>query len=238
MRPDDSSPLHKRLFDDLKTQIDSGIFKKGDLLPSENELCKAYSTTRPTVRQALTKLINLGYIVRQHGKGSIVTEPKKGLGILSIKGVTTAVGDSNLTTELIEKPQKIAWPTNFFFDVTPFERNAGAIFFSRLRYVNDSPILFEETYICDSGLPRFLDRNLENTSLFSTLSEFYNIEVTGGEQKLWAILADTPTAQLLRLKKNSPILHLERRLSTNMPNMFIYSNLYCTTSAYYLQDYF
>jgi DNA-binding GntR family transcriptional regulator len=238
MRSDDSIPLYKKLFDDLKNQIDNGVFKKGDLLPSENELCKTYSTTRPTVRQALSSLISLGYIVRQHGKGSIVTEPKKGLGILSIKGVTTAVGDNNLRTEIIRKPEKIHWPTDFFFDLSPAEQTAGAIAFARLRFVKDAPILFEETFITNKGIPRFVSRNLENRSLFNTLSEHYNIEVIGGEQKIWAIQADATISKLLQLKKGAPIVHMKRKLSTNVPNLYLYSNLYCNTEAYYLQDYF
>lgn len=238
MRTEDTAPLHKRLFEDLKMQIDNGVFKKGDLLPSENELCKTYSTTRPTVRQALTGLISLGYIVRQHGKGSIVTEPKKGLGILSIKGVTTGVGDNNLRTEIISKPQKINWPSGFFYELAQAEQTAGGIFFSRLRFVNDFPVLFEETYISNLNLPRFINRNLENRSLFATLSENYNVEVTGGEQKIWAIEADATIGKLLDIKKGSPVLHMKRKLSSNVNHLNIYSYLYCNTDAYYLQDYF
>ncbi|HEY9486970.1 MAG TPA: GntR family transcriptional regulator, partial [Chryseosolibacter sp.] len=68
-------PLYERVTADLKKDIDKGIYKVGDLLPSENELCASYNITRPTVRQALLRLINMGYIIRYKGKGSIVAEP-------------------------------------------------------------------------------------------------------------------------------------------------------------------
>ena len=32
--------LYKKIIDDLKSLIEKGEYKKGDLLPSENELCK------------------------------------------------------------------------------------------------------------------------------------------------------------------------------------------------------
>ena len=99
-------PLYKKVIDDLKKSIDDGIYKKGDLLPSENDLCKTYNTTRVTVRQALSGLTNMGYITRKHGKGSIVTEPKKGLGILSFAGVTAGIGDQTLTTQILQKQAK------------------------------------------------------------------------------------------------------------------------------------
>ena len=62
--------LYERVTADLKKEIDKGVYKVGDLLPSENELCASYNTTRPTVRQALLRLINMGYIIRHKGKAA------------------------------------------------------------------------------------------------------------------------------------------------------------------------
>lgn len=233
-----TAPLYKQLLDDLKTQLDAGRYKTGDLLPSENELCKLYSTTRPTVRQALSELTTMGYITRQHGKGSIVSEPRKGLGILSIKGVTAGVGEKTLSTKIMQKPMKMSWPVAFYHDLSDFEKEAGCIYFSRVRIVNKLPILFEETYITDYELPRFTGRNLENKSLFKTLSNFYGVEVKEGEQKIWAISANKNLSDLLKIELNSPVLHMKRKLKTNIKDLIIYSHLYCNTENYFLEDYF
>jgi GntR family transcriptional regulator/GntR family frlABCD operon transcriptional regulator len=77
-----------------------GVYKEGDLLPSENELCSVYNITRPTVRHALYALVNDGYIKKQQGKGSIVHALPKGIGILSIAGTTSALGVKNLETRI------------------------------------------------------------------------------------------------------------------------------------------
>lgn len=231
-------PIYKRLLEDLKIEINEGKYKVGDLLPSENDLCGLYHTTRPTVRHALTALINLGYIVRLHGKGSIVTEPKKGLGILSIKGVTAGVGEKSLRTQILEKPKKTAWPSGFFYELTDAEKIAGCIFFSRLRFVNQLPVLYEETYITNKNLPRFITHSLENKSLFKTLNEYYHVEIKEGEQKIWAINSDKNLSSLLKIKINNPILHMKRKLKTDIANLNIYSSLYCNTQEYFLQDYF
>ncbi|RCH54357.1 GntR family transcriptional regulator [Mucilaginibacter hurinus] len=238
MRTSQPLPLYKKLIDDLKTLIDQGTYKKGELLPSENELCKSYGTTRPTVRQALTELINTGYIVRQQGKGSIVAEPKKGLGILSVSGFTAGIGDKNLKTEILEKPQKRTWDNNFFYELTDEELKAGSIYFTRLRYINNLPVLFEETFITNIQLPRFTTRNLEDNSLFNTLSKYYQVEIKEGEQKIWAIGADKKISKMLNLKQGSPIVHMKRKLKTNIRNLNIYSWLYCNTEEYYLHDNF
>src|ERR1700754_3991658 len=98
--------LYKKVIEDLKGAIENGDYQTGDLLPSENDLCKSYDTTRVTIRQALSALANMGYITRKHGKGSIVSEPKTGLGILSLSGVTAGIGNQKLTTAILQKPIK------------------------------------------------------------------------------------------------------------------------------------
>lgn len=238
MRQEETTPLYKKLIEDLRKLIDDGKYKKGELLPSENDLCKTYHTTRPTVRQALAGLTNLGYIVRQQGKGSIVSEPKRGLGILSVSGVTAGVGDQNLKTLILEKPTKQSWPHILLQELTDEEKQAGCIYFTRVRYINNVPVLYEETFITDINLPRFTSRNLENRSFLKILNEQYQIEVVGGEQKIWAITAGKTIGKLLKLRMDSPIVHMKRKLKTNMKDLNIYSWLFCNTENHFLHDFF
>lgn len=231
-------PLYKKVYDDLKLLIDSGKYQKGALLPSENELCKTYNTTRVTIRQALSGLMTIGYITRHHGKGSIVSEPKNGLGILSISGVTEGVGNQTLTTLILQKPVKQKWPADFFYELNEEELSHGCIFFTRLRHINDIPVLYEETYIGNINLPRFTSKKLDNASLFKVLKTFYDIEVKEGEQKIWAIHGDKKISSLLNIKISHPIVHMKRRLQTNIKDVNIFSSVYCNTAEYFLQDYF
>jgi DNA-binding GntR family transcriptional regulator len=238
MRKKEVIHLYKKVIEDLKWQIEKGDFKKGDLLPSENDLCKLYDTTRVTIRQALSALTNMGYITRKHGKGSIVSEPKSGLGILSLSGVTAGIGTQKLTTAILQKPMKQAWPDNFFFHLDEEETKAGCVFLSRLRHIDNTPVLYEETYITNINLPRFSSRNLENRSLFNILKEHYKVEVKDGEQKIWARHADKNISSLLQIKTTHPIVHMQRKMQTNVDGLRIYSSLYCNTQENFLWDSF
>src|SRR3954447_15565216 len=51
-------------------------FEPGVPLPTERELAAALATSRTTVRQALTELVTEGRLVRRHGSGTYVAEPK------------------------------------------------------------------------------------------------------------------------------------------------------------------
>lgn len=225
-------PHYKRLYELLRKQINEGTFIEGDLLPSENELCKSHSVTRPTVRHALEALLHEGYIKKHKGKGSIVHQIPDGIGILSIKGTTSAVGKHNLKTKIIVKPEIVKWPENFIFSLNDNEKNSGCIYFERLRLVNNVPVFYDITYIPNINLPRFTTRKFEDKSLFETLRKYYHLEVKSGEQVLKAVPADKIVSKHLNVSENQPILHLERKLNTNREGFRFYSSLYCNTEHY------
>lgn len=227
-----SLPLHRILYDTLRRHIIDGVYSEGDLLPSENELCQLYGTTRPTVRQALGRLENEGFINKHQGKGSIVRNPVKEIGILSVSGTTSALGNRDLKTKIIVKPVIIPWPGKFMFPLTDLEKESGCIYMERVRLLENEPIFYDINFIANINLPRITARNFENKSLFSILRENYSVEIKGGEQRIKAIPAASKTGKYLKLKKDQPVLHLERKMETNQPGLFLYSSIYCNTEKY------
>ncbi len=68
----DTTTLYEQVVEQIKSMIVQGIYKKGDLLPSEKELMQLTGVSRITVREALKKLSELGIIDTRKGKGSFV----------------------------------------------------------------------------------------------------------------------------------------------------------------------
>jgi DNA-binding GntR family transcriptional regulator len=224
-----NAPQYRKLYEILRKHISDGIYKEGDLLPSENELCNIYGITRPTVRLSLDALVNDGYIKKQQGKGSIVHALPKGIGILSIAGTTSAFGGKNLETRIIVKPFVGPWNNDFFFRLSKTEVESGCITMERLRLFNGKPIFYDINYLPNINLSRFTSRNFKNKSLFDILRVSYGIEVIGGEQKIRAIRASGHISKYLCVSQGHPILHLERKFDTNRIGYFFYSSIFCNT---------
>ena len=222
-------PHYRKLYEILRKQIVDGVYTEGDILPSENELCVIHKLTRPTVRHSLDALLNEGLIKKHQGKGSIVHKLPKGIGILSITGTTTALGEKNQRSEILVKPVVKPWEVPFMFKLTETEINSGCIYMERLRYFNEKPIFYDINYIPNINLPRFTARSFVNRSLFDMLRKIYQVEIKGGEQKIKAINASSLIADHLAVKSGHPVLHLERKFDTNRPGFFIYSSIYCNT---------
>lgn len=228
------APQYRKLYEKLRQLIEEGTYARGDLLPSENELCAAHHLTRPTVRKALDMLVNDGFIIRHQGKGSIVQGQPKGIGILSMSGTTSAIGKESLTTRIIVKPHIRSWEQAFGYSLTEKEKSMGCIYVERLRLINDAPVFYDITMIPNLNLPRFSSRSFENKSLFDILRKHYQIEVKGGEQKIMAITADDRIQRHFGVKNNHPILRMDRKLDTNRPGFSFFSQIFCKTTDYSL----
>ena len=231
-------PHHRKVYELLRQHISDGVFSEGDLLPSENELCALHKVTRPTIRKALDRLANEGFIVRHQGKGSIVKGAPKGVGILAMKGTTSAVGKENLITRIIVKPEIRNWSEAFSFSLTQTEAESGCIYMERLRLVNNKPVFFDITMIPNINFPRFTSRNMDNKSLFDVLRKNYRLEVKGGEQRILAITADERMQKYFGVPAGHPVVQLNRKIETNREGIFIYSQVFCNTDEFVLSGNF
>lgn len=64
------------IYEDLKYKIQHGEYKENEKIPSENQLCNLYSSSRATVRKAIELLAIFGFVDRSQGKQTIVSSKK------------------------------------------------------------------------------------------------------------------------------------------------------------------
>ena len=67
--------VYEAIYTRLRSQIFSGKFRPGDLLPSENQLCGEFSASRETVRKGLKELEREGLIFSRPKIGYFVSTP-------------------------------------------------------------------------------------------------------------------------------------------------------------------
>lgn len=68
--------LHRAIYRDLVREITEGIYRPGDRLPSEAQLCERFGASRITVAKAIQALQRDGLVNRRPGSGTYVQEPK------------------------------------------------------------------------------------------------------------------------------------------------------------------
>jgi GntR family transcriptional regulator len=69
-----TDPLYRRIAEDLREKIESGVLARGSQLPTELSLRDRYEASRNTVRDAVRWLTTRGLVETRPGHGTFVTE--------------------------------------------------------------------------------------------------------------------------------------------------------------------
>ena len=156
--------LYSSIKDDLLAKIKDGTYKEGDIIPPEVELAKSYGVSRPTIRQALQILANDGYIEKRKRRGTIVTKPKvsQGLtmGVRSFEEDMSREGRVVRSTVVIFKREKASEEVAANLELKP---RAEVYKLVRLRYVDEKPNVFVESYIPVEPYPNFESYDFRRT---------------------------------------------------------------------------
>jgi len=89
-----------QVFEQLKEQLLMNEWRRGEKLPSENELATSFDVSRVTVRHALQKLTALGLIETKLGEGSFVRDVAPGISMNQL--IPMAYLNENSLQEIIE----------------------------------------------------------------------------------------------------------------------------------------
>lgn len=69
-----NEPKYLAIKKDIQEKIERQDYALGSKIPSEAELRQQYSVSRHTIRQSLSELVNEGYLIKQQGSGTFVSD--------------------------------------------------------------------------------------------------------------------------------------------------------------------
>lgn len=199
-------PLYYQLKECIKEAVLAGTLKPNDKLPTEEELCKAYSISRPVIRQAYAELINEGIITRHKGKGTFVKEREvKGSFFRELSNFHNEMKRLGLTpsTKIIDL-EVIPYKSSVFsnLDLDPQDE---CLHIRRLRYGDDIPIVLVESFVPLRYFPGIQETDFVNSSLYDIFEKDYSTYVSRAERTIEARIIDDSDASLLEVKRHSAI---------------------------------
>ncbi|MDF2988774.1 MAG: GntR domain protein [Eubacterium sp.] len=92
--------IGEQVFEQMKEQIFNNEWKRGEKIPSENDLAVSFGVSRITVRQGLQKLTALGLIETRLGEGSFIREATPGINMNPL--IPMAYLNENSLMEILE----------------------------------------------------------------------------------------------------------------------------------------
>jgi GntR family transcriptional regulator len=205
-------PMYIQIAEGLMSQIEARSLIPGQQLPSERELSLQLNVNRMTLRRALRVLELQGFIVRKHGVGTFVAEPKIVRQMEEVyrfsygvqqRGLTPGARIISLETCMLEAAMAEEL-------MVPVSSPAYRIL--RLRSINQEPVLIENYTIPMQRFPGFIGYDLEGRSLFEIMDSEYGVKITRAHQSFEPVVASSFEAELLGVELRAPLM-LESRLS-------------------------
>lgn len=105
-------PKYQMIASELRARIQTGVYKDVNMLPTEHTLMNDFQVSRQTIRNALTVLVEEGYIYKRRGSGSYIrqsVEPKTTSHRRSVAVVTTYISDYIFPSILREIEDVLSW---------------------------------------------------------------------------------------------------------------------------------
>ncbi len=181
----------------------------GDALPSERRLASELGVSRPTLRAVIDELVREGLLLRRHGSGTYVAEPKIALPL-------------TMTSFSEDMARRGMRPSS---QVVSFERqSAGAKLgqrlqispvdevwvITRLRLADDETMAIEWLHAPRRLLPDLRREDLAQRSFYELLRERRGIVIASGTQTIEPTVTSPEEAELLSVPVHSPAFLFER----------------------------
>jgi GntR family transcriptional regulator len=202
-------PLHYQLRQVLLAWIESGDWKPGDLIPSEQELQDMYGISRTTIRQTLSELVFEGRLTRHRGKGTFVAGDK----------FAHNPNRQGLTHKLEEQGIKPGWRVLDERQVTApaavrealrLNGKPQVIRIRRLRLADTEPIGIHTIYLPEAIAAQVNRAALQEGESLRYLAHLPQLQDSRAHRTIEAVAATEADAKLLDVEPGSPILQIER----------------------------
>jgi GntR family transcriptional regulator of arabinose operon len=143
---------HERLKALISEDLQKGVLKPGDKLPSQNQMAEMYGISPGTVREAIASLVNEGLLYRIQGKGTFVSDIKTQNRIFAL----IMPHHQNLKDNDFISGNDLMGPLIYYIQDEAFKNNIDL-----LLYLNDDSIEQERL-----NIQKALDRNVDGIIIF------------------------------------------------------------------------
>jgi GntR family transcriptional regulator len=212
-----SIPLYIQIAEGLISQIEARELVPGEQLPSERELSLKLNVNRMTLRRALRLLESQGFIIRKHGVGTFVAEPKIDRQMDEVYRFTLGIQQRGLTPGARVISLEVIMLEASLAAELAIPISAPAYRIIRLRSVNREPVLIESYTIPVARFPDLDSFDLEQRSIYEVMETEYGVSIARARQSFEPVAASVFESELLGVELRSPLM-LERRVSYDRGN--------------------
>lgn len=205
-------PVYYQIKHTIKKWIVNKEFSQGDKIPSENELAEKFKVSRLTVRQAISELIQEGFLRSKRGEGTFVTYDGRLINSLILE--STGFMDDLFYQVSGVKTQSV-WisripASKLISQKLQLIEGEEVVLIKRVRLLRNEIFAYTINYLPMEIGAKIREESLYQKPLLKTLEQDFKIKFIEAFQTIEASFADTEVAEKLKIPSGSPILYIER----------------------------
>lgn len=225
-------PLHKQVREYIKKQIEAGILKEDEQIPSERELCELFDISRTTVRQAINDAVNEGILSRIPGKGTFVDRLKFDQGLLNMATFEDTVRLRGLNPRTIVVSDGVIKVGARVGKALGLEPGTEAVHIVLLGYADDEPVAHYNSYLplaighMVAATARIWSAEGQSFSTYQLYSGRNGIDPYITTQTFEAAVADEKLGDTLCISAGAPIFKVTSVIHTRGDIPIEYKEVY------------
>lgn len=228
-----SGPLYYRIKEDIKERIENNEFTKGQVMPTEKELCEEYGACRVTIRRALEELIGEGILERGFGRTATVKCELVPRSMNSLSGLYEELSKSGIKCSTFILSSTVQRAESELSARMGIQENEEILRLERLRYANGIPLCYQEIFL-NGRMCHGLEMKNGEVSLYNILEKKYGIRLSTAEQTIKAVVSDYRISAMLELPEQTCMLYVMRTAYDDKGTCVEFSNTYYVSTRYQL----
>lgn len=201
-------PLWEQLLADLRRRLDLDEFRTS--FPGELALVAEYGVSRHTVREAVRRLREEGVVVAGRGRAPRQAEPaeyEQPLG--EIYSLFTAVESTGRVQRSVVRTLDVR-ADGVIAARLGLEESTPLVHLERLRLADDEPLAVDRVWVPEHLGAPLLEVDFGRTGLYTEYAERCGVRVTGGSERIRAVVPDDAERGLLEVGPSVAAFVIER----------------------------
>lgn len=200
-------PAYAQLVRILLSQIAAGVFRPGDRLPSEAQLCERYGVSPMTVRRVINILADKGVVIAEQGRGTFVKPLELGTATFDLNRLQQLFRKGRSTVKLLEA--RITLATERTADKLAIQAGDRSVFIRRLIFQDEKPMLLHREHVIYDPTRPLIEAEMEVTALRGLFDEGGGSDLKWGDLTVEATVLTKEEAILLHSEVGAPAFRLE-----------------------------
>jgi GntR family transcriptional regulator len=204
------SPLYQQIKGLIMRELQQGLWKPGEAIPSELDLAARFKVSQGTVRKAIDELAADNLLVRRQGKGTFVATHAEQqiqyrfLRLTPDDGAALGLARRLLDCRRLRAPADVARALDI--------KSGDAVVQLKRVLAGDQPVVFDDIWLPGNLFKGLTAERLADYKgpMYGMFETEFGVRMIRAEEKIRALAADAATAEVLALPPGSPLLVVER----------------------------